>query len=1287
MGVALDRSAAQRPFLPRITIQWIVEHPDRRVRAIDGTVVFVDISGFTKMSERLARNGRIGAEEVTDVVGDVFSLLLATAYANGGGLIKFGGDALLLFFAGDDHAAKAVRAASGMRRTLSELGGIDTSAGKVRLRMSVGIHSGLFHFFLVGDRHRELIMTGSAASITVAMEGTAEAGEIVVSRATAAMIAPDQLGATKGDGILLRRQPGVLVGLRGFQPPPQPVPAGVDLSIGIPVALRDLLAAGSGDAEHRRVTIGFLHYDGTDQLLEALGADPLADALHELVSATQAACDQHRVTFLGSDIDHDGGKIILVAGAPTASGDDEARMLAVLRQVQADVKAIPIRAGVNTGHVFAGDIGPPYRRTYTVMGDAVNLAARVMAKAEPGQLLAAQSVLDSSSVSFETTELAPFLVKGKSLPVYASLIGPPRGAKLTTEEDQLPLIGRDFETALLQRALRSTLEGSGVLLEIAGPPGIGKTRLLSELRAAAAEARTITIACDLYSASTPYRPIRDILLQLLDLDPDAAGTSIASRMAELVSDKAPQLAPWLPLLAVVLDVSVAATPEVDQLGEEFRRARLEQTVHELFDAALTAATVIAIEDVHWMDDASSDLLRRLARGVDERPWLICVTRRDEPTGFVPSSIEGIVSIKPLPLNDQQMLELVVAATEDAPLRPHEMSALSARSGGNPLFLKELLTAARRAGGVEGLPDTVEAMVTSEIDRLGAGERRVLRYGAVLGMTFTAAEVAALVDDGQAADTAVWERLGEFVISERGSVLRFRHALMRDAAYHGLSYKRRRELHGRAGREIERRRRDADAELDLLALHFFHAHDHDRAWRYSRGAAANAESKFAIVEAAEHYERALEASRRVREPVSTEVAETFEALGDLRERIGQYPEAARAYSAARRLLPEEAVVQGRLCFKHSVLAERSGSYPQALRWLRRGMQGLQSRDDQQAVQQMARLVASYGLIRQAQGRRLDAVRWLTRAIDISQRANEREALAHAYFVLDWSLVELGRSEEAVHSQRALELYEELGKLGPPATIYNNLGMFAWLEGRWDEAIELYDKGRQLRLKLGDAVDAATGTHNIAEVLSDQGRLDEARPLFEESLRVWRAAEFGIGVAYATSSLGRVASRSGDFERAAALYDAAREQFRAMVSEAELVDTDARIAEALAFQGRSQEALELAASALERTSAGGGATQDPMLHRIRGYAHAQLGSPAEAQADLRRSLEAGRGRNARYEIALTLDAIARVAELEGVADAAIRAEADELLTALGVVLVPTVPLAAASAVTTAGRRAGS
>ncbi len=176
-----------------------------------------------------------------------------------------------------------------------------------------------------------------------------------------------------------------------------------------------------------------------------------------------------------------------------------------------------------------------------------------------------------------------------------------------------------------------------------------------------------------------------------------------------------------------------------------------------------------------------------------------------------------------------------------------------------------------------------------------------------------------------------------------------------------------------------------------------------------------------------------------------------------------------------------------------------------------MKLLAGRTDAAAAQQYARLIASYGQIRQAQGRRLDAVAWLqpgNRGSPSGRTSRRRSPTPTSSSTGRWS--SSGAASEAVHSERALELYHELGKLGPQATIYNNLGLFAWWEGRWDDAVELYDKGRQLRVRIGDEVDAATGTHNIAEVLSDQGRLDEAQPMFEEALRVWRAADYGIGV---------------------------------------------------------------------------------------------------------------------------------------------------------------------------------
>ena len=195
------------PYFPRLVIDWITNAPEERHQERVGTIAFVDISGFTKLSEGLARHGKVGAEELTATIGTCFVSLLDLAVAYGGRLLKFGGDALLLFFAGEAHEARACRAAIEMRRALREVGRLTVLGQRVALRMSVGVHSGLFHFFLVGGSHREFIVAGPGASTVVTMEGTADAGEIVLSPQTAAALRPADVGLAKGPGFLLRRAP------------------------------------------------------------------------------------------------------------------------------------------------------------------------------------------------------------------------------------------------------------------------------------------------------------------------------------------------------------------------------------------------------------------------------------------------------------------------------------------------------------------------------------------------------------------------------------------------------------------------------------------------------------------------------------------------------------------------------------------------------------------------------------------------------------------------------------------------------------------------------------------------------------------------------------------------------------------------------------------------------------------------------------------------------------------------------------------------------------------------
>ncbi len=194
-------------YLPRILQQHLADAPSERWWIADGTVAFVDISGFTKLSERLARKGREGSEQITDVIGSSFEAILAVAYENGASLLKFGGDALLLWFQDAGHAARACRAAILMRRVLRDVGRIEVPGAKVTLRMSQGVHSGRFNFFAVGTSHLELLPTGPAWSRAVTMEHEAAAGEILISPETAAQLPSRCLGAAKGPGVLLSREP------------------------------------------------------------------------------------------------------------------------------------------------------------------------------------------------------------------------------------------------------------------------------------------------------------------------------------------------------------------------------------------------------------------------------------------------------------------------------------------------------------------------------------------------------------------------------------------------------------------------------------------------------------------------------------------------------------------------------------------------------------------------------------------------------------------------------------------------------------------------------------------------------------------------------------------------------------------------------------------------------------------------------------------------------------------------------------------------------------------------
>ncbi|MGO9344724.1 MAG: adenylate/guanylate cyclase domain-containing protein [Acidimicrobiales bacterium] len=1246
-------SARLLPYIPRLTVDWarrpgVADIDVPHCQTLDATMVFGDVSGFTKMSERLARHGKVGAEEIADAINACFEELLGVANRAGGSLLKFGGDALLLLFDGDGHAVRAAQAAIGMRARLRDVGRLSTSAGKVVLRISIGVHTGSFNVFLVGGSHRELVVSGPAVTATVDAEGTATAGEIVMSAATASALPPGCRGPARGSGFLLRNPTAPL----------SEVPIQIlemqdhEVSRYVPTAIREHLLGGGADPVHRTATVSFLHFDGTDEIVNGEGPEHCATLLDATVRRVQQIAESYEVTFLGTDVDHDGGKIILVSGAPRRVGDDEERILTALREVVDADPPLPLRIGVNTGPVFAGDVGPAYRRTFTVMGDTVNLAARLMAKASPGQVLATQEVLDRSQRSFVTDPLPPFMVKGKRRPVTAFAVGDATRARVD-RRTVLPLAGVDEELSAFEEGLSALKRGEGRVVEIIGDHGSGKTRLVEELRRRASELPCLNVTCESYEATSPYAPFWILFRQLIGVDADCERDLVVRRLSDTVSRDAPELSPVLPLLATPLDLDLPDTLETARLEPEFRRQAVEQAATEFLLKVLPLPALLVMEDAHHMDEASQGLVRRIIDLVDTRAILVCLTRRPTGGGFLADAAAHLRTLQLSPWSVDTAVDALTRLTNEFPLLPHEIRSLAERSTGNPLFLEELWRARVAGSAMEALPDSIDTAVTAQIDRLPPRARQTLRCASVLGTTFRPRDLADLLQpDADVPDVLdsnpggladVVGGLEDFLVADGSGIVHFRSEIVRECAYEELPYRRRRELHGRAGEAIAASLGEsADQEAEVLSLHFFHAQSYPRAWHYACVAGRRAREKYANVDAATHFESALSAGRRIADLPGTELASVWESLGDARERAGDYEGAASAYHKARRLFGEDPVAAAELCLKEAWIPERVGRYSEAVRWIRRGLRAVAGVAGVEAGRRRAQLTVWYAMVRQAQGHHREAVTWCEKAIAEARDSGDRDAEAHALYTLDWAWMSLGRSDRCADSLHALEIYTELGDLGGQAVVLNNLGVLSYFRGDWDDAISYYERGREARLASGNDIDAAFGTCNVAEILANQGHYEEADRRFREGLRIFRAARYRYGIGYTLLLWGQLAGRMGSFDEAYERLSAARMEFEAsgLMSEMRLVD--ARTAECMTCEGRSAEAIAIV-ERLVATGSAGLSAEMALLQRVRGNALMDLGDLVGASGALDVSLQSAKDLDASYEIALTLVAQQRLARL--------------------------------------------
>ena len=1263
-GTDADTAAALRPYVPGLAARWIASRPDETARLVAGTLVSADISGFTRLTEQLSSMGRRGAEELTDLLNSCFDSMIRICREEGGDIIKFGGDALLVLFTGRTDAIRACRASHAMRSLIAKPVK-QRDGGSVRLGISIGLHRGEFPVFLPLGVHRELLLTGPDVSATLQCESNAEAGEIRISATVAEQVPAKVVGVPVEGGYLLRRNPDPVswAPAQGQQQGDQ-----ADLERLIPLEQRLGIEAG-GVGEHRQATIAFICFKHTDEVITREGSQRVGALLQDLADTTASAVARHGVHWLSSDVYGDGGKLILAGGVPTAGVNDDEHLVRAVKDIIDASPELELRAGVNRGVVFAGNLGSANRRTYTVMGDAVNLAARLMQRAGPREMVVSQAVLARCRSRLMLTRMEPFLVKGKEAMIDAAVVHEITDEAVDEIDRPFPLIGRDAELAQLLEAARGAIDGHGSAVEIVGSVGTGKTRLAAEVRLICdgMHMKVARWSCQPFTKSKPYGVMEPLLRRTLGLAPDAPREEVGRTLKDLVTRVAPEMSPWLPLIAGPFGADVEPTRESDEIVTSFRRARAHEAATSFLAATITEPQLIVLEDTQWADEASLDLLGTMAAEAQQRSWLICATSHGPDL-----SVAGTERIDLQPLSAGDAATLALSTPAGKAMDSAVMTNLLDRAHGNALFVVELM-AASESGALDVIPDTVEALVTTRLDGFSPADRVLVQEASVFGMDVDLALLGAVLG-GTAGETSRWERLGSLVRPVAPGMFRFGHDLFRQTIYEGVSFRRRRELHIRIG-DLLQTRVDTEGQAALLAVHYHLAEAHGPAWNYLIMAGKQADVLYANVEAATFFDQALGHATHLPDLAPEEKEWVAESLGDICERSGELDRAAAAYTRARAMVPGDPRARARLWRKSGVLYQHRGKHSSALRLYGSARRLLA--DAGIAVDpELAETSVAYAAVRFRQSKYRECMTWAMLARKEAEASGHRSGLAHALLLLDVCAISLEENNGAF-GQRALAIYEELGDLVGQANVLNNLGTAAFYLGQWVQALDVYRRASESFGRAGDRLRTGAPQNNMAEILIDQGKAAQAEEILVELQADWGRLSYPIGVGVATLNLGRAALRAGDFGRAGAMLAEASEQFAALESRYYLSECELSMLE---LRLRSRAGQNDVAD-VERVSADIDAREgDPYLAyplaRMMAVALARSGDAGRALEVITASVNQAEVAGYLYDLAAALRLRAALAPLAGQEpEADDQSRSDNLFTSLGVIDPPTWDLAPA------------
>ncbi|MEO8463624.1 MAG: AAA family ATPase, partial [Chloroflexota bacterium] len=685
-----------------------VELPDR----VSGSALFADISGFTPLTEALAKElgPQRGAEELTVNIGRVFQAVIGELDAFGGDVIYFSGDAITCWIDGDDGTL-ACAAAIAMQEAIGRTGNVVTPGGaEVKLAMKVAIAVGDARRFIVGDPESQLIdvLAGRLIDDLAAAEHFAQKGEVVLEPSAMRRLGDRvSLGELRHDEETDRTY--AVLDQLNVEVPRTPVVEPPPLSEDLvrswllpPVFERIRTGRGEFLTELRPAIPVFLRFTGIDY-----DNDPEAiPQLDEFVRGAQKIMSGYGGNVLQLTLGDKGAYLYGVFGSPIAHEDDAARAAGAaleLRDLEKSTAAREIQVGVTRGTLRSGTYGHEMRRTFVCLGDEVNLSARLMSAAPPGRIYVSQRIREGAGDGFIWEQLPDMKVKGKSQPVSVfSLGGSLERSSRRKTRFELRLVGRKAELEQLTIGLETALQHRGQIVGIAAEAGLGKSRLVAEF-VRAARRRGIFVAfgeCQAFGTNTGYFVWREIWRRLFRLeDGDSEAAQIAQVEAELAAID-PGYVARAPLLHDLLELPIPDNDLTRSFDPKLRKASLEDLLTGCLRArAATEPIVVVLEDCHWIDELSRDLLQVLARASGDLRLLFLLAYRpaaEKGGGLGLERQQNLAEIELDHLDDAEAAEVVRSKLEQVLGQGETPSdelvqLVTERAGGNPLYVEELVS--------------------------------------------------------------------------------------------------------------------------------------------------------------------------------------------------------------------------------------------------------------------------------------------------------------------------------------------------------------------------------------------------------------------------------------------------------------------------------------------------------------------------------------------------------------------------------------------------------------------